>query len=145
MKNILALCIGVFALTISFLAFCGDKKGAGQGPSNSKRNSFTENKQWEQRLNERLRSGMEVHMIKPVSGTNFIGKTLDFEWTTSKPLKLFLGLLNNENKEIFYKEVAGNKVSISATEYELKPGLYYWVLESEEDVLTVGKLYYKKK
>jgi hypothetical protein len=122
---------------------------AGQNPAakggTTKSAPFAENKQWEQRLSDRLRSSAELHLISPISGTNYDGDRLVFEWTPGKKQKIFLGLMNNENKEIFYKEVSGNKVVLLASEINLSPGLYYWVLENEEDVLSVGKVFYKKK
>lgn len=122
---------------------------AGQNPASkggtTKLSSFADNKQWEQRLSDRLRSSAELHLISPISGTNYDGDRIVFEWTPGKKQKIFLGLMNNENKEIFYKEVTGNKVVLMASEINLAPGLYYWVVENEEDVLSVGKIFYKKK
>jgi hypothetical protein len=110
-----------------------------------KKSSFTENKQWENRLNERQRSGPEARMVSPVSGTNIDADKIEFAWENVPATgKLFLGLLSNDNKEVFYKEVSGTKTTLHPKDILLKPGLSYWVLESEEDVLTVGKFYFKK-
>jgi hypothetical protein len=120
--------------------------GGIQKPAKSlKKSTFTENKQWELRLNERQRSGSEVRMNAPVSGSNFTENKIEFSWENG-PIsgKLFLGLLTNENKEVFYQEVTGNKFFLNTKEINLKPGLYYWTLESEEDVLSVGKFYFRK-
>jgi hypothetical protein len=46
--------------------------------------------------------------------------------------------------EVFYREVFDSQALIDAKENNLKPGLYYWVLESEQDVLAVGKFYFRK-
>lgn len=127
------------ACTLSVSSF------ADKGSKQAKPSSFTENKQWEQRLNDRLRSGTDLQMVKPVSGTNYTAKTIEFEWGTPANHKMFLGLLNNENKEVYYQEVKGTKAVISVQELGLKPGLYYWILESEEEVLTLGKFFYQKK
>lgn len=134
-----------FFLVSGYSAICGVKGTDDGGQGKSKNSSFTENKQWELRLTEKLRSTVEFRMKKPLNGANFNGNSLEFEWEPVNGKKLFLGLLNNENKEIYYKEVTGNKASITASEVNLNPGLFYWVLESEEDILTVGKLFYKKK
>jgi hypothetical protein len=108
-------------------------------------NTFSENKQWEQRLNEKLRSGQEVRMVTPISGINYDSDKIEFAWENSPSGKLFLGLLSNENQEILYKEVTGNKMTLDTKRINLKPGLYYWVFESEQDVLTLGKFFFKKK
>lgn len=132
------------ALTLPVVGSFGGQNPGSKGGS-TKPASFTENKQWELRLSERLRSSSELHLLSPLSGTNYEGDRLTFEWAPGKKQKIFLGLMNNENKEIFYKEVTGNKIVLLATEINLSPGLYYWVVENEEDVLSVGKLFYKKK
>jgi len=116
-----------------------------QKAAKAAKSPFVENKQWEHRLNEKLRSGNEVRMVSPVSGLNYTDDKIEFEWQNSPNGKLFLGILSNQNKEVLYKEVSGNKVRLSSKEIKLLPGLYYWVLESEEEVLTVGKFLYRKK
>lgn len=148
MKNI-AFSTFVFlsSVFVPILVLAGQNPGGGggKGATTSKSSPFSENKQWELRLSDRLRSTVEIHLISPVSGANVDGDKITFEWTGGKKQKIFLGLMNNENKEVFYKEVTGNKVILSVKELGLTPGLYYWVLENEEDVLNVGKLFFRKK
>jgi len=132
----------LFSLIFSYLTFAGQ-----DGKSKSGKKPFTvfsENKQWEIRLKEKLRSGQEVRMVAPISGINYDGDKLEFAWENCPPGKLFLGLLSNENKEVMYREVSGTKNTVVPKDINLKPGLYYWVLESEEDILTIGKFFYKK-
>ena len=119
--------------------------GQGAKPAGEKKSSFSDNKQWEQRLLEKQRSVNEIRVKSPLLGTNYQGDQLTFEWENSRSEKMFLGLMSNENKEILYKEVSGNKNVIETKDLGLKPGLYYWVLESEDDILAVGKFYYKRK
>jgi hypothetical protein len=138
-----SLFFSFYLLTFSFLGLTAQS----QKPQPKKKvfNSFSENKQWEQRLNEKLRSGQEVRMVTPISGINYDSDKIEFVWQNSPSGKLFLGLLSNENQEVLYKEVTGNKFIIDAKQINLKPGLYYWVFESEQDVLTLGKFFFKKK
>jgi len=133
----------LFSLIFSHLSFAGQdrKPKSGKTPFTV----FSENKQWEIRLREKLRSGQEVRMVAPISGINYEGKKIEFAWENCPPGKLFLGLLSNENKEVMYREVSGTKNTVITKDINLKPGLYYWVLESEEDVLTIGKFFYQKK
>jgi hypothetical protein len=91
-----------------------------------------------------LRSGREIKMISPTSGINYTDDKIEFQWENGPSGKMFLGLLSNENKEVLYKEVSKNNAIIPTKEIKLKPGLYYWVLETEEDILTVGKFFFKK-
>jgi len=108
-------------------------------------NAFELNKLWEIRLKEKVRSSSrEVKVLSPISGANFSDDMIEFEWDGVFSKKLFLGLLNNRNKEIFYKEIAGRKFTLSGSEAKLKPGLYYWILESENETLCLGKFYFKK-
>lgn len=129
---------------ISISSIAGVGQTQKEKASLAKSKPFAENKNWEMRLNDRLRSSTDIQLISPISGTNYDSDRLVFEWNAGKKQKVFLGLMNNENKEVFYKEVVGNKVVILASEIKLTPGLYYWVLENEADVLNVGKLFYKK-
>lgn len=133
--------------TVSFFAFASVLAGNGQGSKTGgeKKSTFSENKQWEQRLSEKLRSVNEVRIKSPLFGTNYQSEQITFEWEYGHSEKMFLGLMSNENKEVFYKEVNGSKKVIDTKEIALKPGLYYWVLESEDDILAVGKFFYKKK
>ena len=84
-------------------------------------------------------------MVAPITGINYDGDKIEFSWENCPSGKLFLGLLSNENKEVMYREVYETKSTVVTKDIHLKPGLYYWVLESEEDVLTIGKFFYKKK
>jgi hypothetical protein len=132
----------IFLLIFSHLSFAGQDKKPKTGKTPF--NSFSENKQWEIRLKEKLRSGQEVRMVSPISGINYSGEKIEFSWENCPSGKIFLGILSNENKEILYKEVSGTKSTLLTKKINLKPGLYYWVLETEEDVLTTGKFFFKK-
>jgi hypothetical protein len=132
----------IFLLIFNHLTISGQDKKPKPGKITS--NAFSENKQWEIRLKEKLRSGQDVRMVSPISGINYKGDKIEFSWENCPSGRVFLGLLSNENKEIMYKEVSGSKTTITPKEINLKPGLYYWVLETEEDVLTTGKFFYKK-
>ena len=132
----------IFLLIFSYLAIARQDKKPKSGKTTS--NAFSENKQWEIRLKEKLRSGQDVQMVSPISGINYTGDKIEFSWENCPSGRIFLGLLTNENKEIIYMEVSGSKTTIVPKDVNLKPGLYYWVLETEEDVLTTGKFFYRK-
>ena len=90
--------------------------GQGAKAAGEKKSSFSDNKQWEQRLLEKQRSVNEIRVKSPLLGTNYQGDQLTFEWENSRSEKMFLGLMSNENKEILYKEVSGNKNVIETKE-----------------------------
>lgn len=137
--------LSFFVILFLFQAKVLAGNGQASKPAGKKKSTFNENKHWEQRLSEKLRSTNEVRMKSPLFGTNYQSDQIAFEWENGHSDKMFLGLMSNENKEVFYKEVSGSKKVIDTKEIALKPGLYYWVLESEDDILAVGKFYYKKK
>lgn len=143
----------IFYLVLTHFVFLGysfpviSQAGDGKNARTSaeKKSTFTVNRQWEQRLADLNRSGEDVKVISPKAGLNLQSDDIVFEWSSGTEKNMFLGLLSNENKEVFYKEVNGNRAVIDAKSISLKPGLYYWVLESEDDILALGKFLYKKK
>jgi len=68
------------------------------------------------------------------------GSTLPFQWKQDAEQSLQLIVLDNLGKELFRK-------AISAANFEWttpkRPGLYYWKLESEEELLYTGKFLLK--
>lgn len=139
---LLVSCI-FLTLSLAVNSHAGDGKYPKSG--SEKKSSFRANRQWEQRITDLQRSGDEVKIISPKPGANFQSEEIVFEWNHGLEKNMFLGLLTNENKEVYYKEVSGNRTIVEARSLGLKPGLYYWVLESEEDIQALGKFFYKKK
>lgn len=62
--------------------------------------------------------------------------SLRFSWRSPDSEKLYLKILNNKGSELFAFTVESNQYLFSQ---KLKPGLYYWKLENEDDLLFVGK------
>ena len=114
-------------------------------PIKDPNSTFSENRQWEMRLNERLRSAPELRMVSPISGMNYTGNSVVFEWMYGRNQKIFLGILDNKNREVFYQEVKYSRLVVPFHKKGFKPGLYYYVLENEEDILAVGKFFSKRK
>jgi hypothetical protein len=102
---------------------------------------FPTNKSWENRLISRLRSEYNtVLKAEPALGTVIEGDTISFRWSLKqKNDKVFIGVLDYLNNEVFYEEVNGDSYSFSAKSKKLKDGVYYWILESETDVLHASK------
>lgn len=102
---------------------------------------FPTNKSWENRLNSPLRSEYNAILkAEPVLGTVIEVDTIYFRWSLkNKNDKVFIGVLDYLNNEVFFEEVNGNTYSFSAKSKKLKDGVYYWILESETDVLHASK------
>ncbi len=68
------------------------------------------------------------------------GSTISFQWKQDADQALQLIVLDNLGKELF-------REAIAATQFEWttpkRPGLYYWKLESEEELLYTGKFLLK--
>ena len=57
-----------------------------------------------------------------------------FEWENN--ISLNLSILNNEEEEQIVESVSGVQFELSS---KLDPGIYYWKLETEDDLLHLGK------
>jgi len=84
------------------------------------------------------RRGADLELISPVQQAVFqLGENILFEWTGTIDEALFLQIENNKGEEV-------HQTALSALRFDYKPdlppGLYYWRLESEEDLLMLGRL-----
>lgn len=61
-----------------------------------------------------------------------------FQWEETEEEPIYLKILNNQAIELYSFTPENNQVLFTE---KLKPGLYYWKLESEEDLLFVGKFF----
>ncbi len=101
--------------------------------------AFEPNDQLEALVGDVTRSG-QVKIKSPATGQGFKpGEIIKFEWEGAEP-GLEIVILNN-NDEIFFRDRAsGRELNRQAPG---TPGLYYWKLETEEDLLYVGKFLVK--
>lgn len=75
--------------------------------------------------------------VQPKNGKELkIGEAVVFSWQYPPEEPLTLRLLNNREEEAFSYPVEGNRFTAPAA---LQPGLYYWKLETADDLLHVGK------
>jgi len=88
----------------------------------------------EEMLADVSRSEM-VTVFSPEIGQKYHGHLL-FQWDGTGEEKIYIKILNNQGDEIEYLE--SNKGEIQFNK-KLNTGLYYWKLESEDDLLFVGK------
>ena len=80
-----------------------------------------------------------IKIDKPqLDATLKVGQIISFAWQQSEQVPFFLIVLTN-NEEILLR----TEVSSGTYDYKekLPPGLYYWKLETEDDLVHVGKFF----
>jgi len=90
-------------------------------------------------------SDVSISILSPQTGENFDG-TILFQWEIKKEGDLFSGpfdlkILNNQEGLIHSERVHGNQLKL---ERRLTPGLYYWTLEDNGEMLILGKFFVSK-
>jgi hypothetical protein len=65
-----------------------------------------------------------------------VGKSITFKWAHVPGKGLILRIIDNAGKDVHSVRTAKNGYVFKGT---LKPGLYYWKLESKDELLFVGK------
>ena len=76
-----------------------------------------------------------VSVISPKNGAAIKGDIF-FQWEITGNDTAYLKILNNRGNELLSFALSANQVLVTE---KLDPGLYYWKLESEEDLLYWGK------
>jgi len=100
--------------------------------------SYRNNRVLDNFINRNVRSETIVQVISP-SIADTLNEPISFKWTQPEGINLFtLILLDNKNKTIYKKNIDGNQITYSGI---LKPGLYYWKIESNGKLEAVGKFY----
>lgn len=98
--------------------------------------NFTPSDNLESLIGEIVRSD-NLEIISPNENISVRpGEQINFSWSTSLEEALFLIIVDNEENEIQEIEIDSSNYTYIVNQ---EPGLYYWKLESEEDLLYVGK------
>jgi len=82
-----------------------------------------------------------LEALLPKNGSDVQGEIV-FKWQGESPTGLQLKILNNHEEALFTSPVQGTQLVFKE---KLKPGLYYWKLETEEELLHIGKFYVERK
>ena len=77
-----------------------------------------------------------ITVLTPKIGEKITGEIL-FQWEGIDEKQIYLKILNNKGAVLFSLITENNKYRFTQ---KLNPGLYYWKLESDDDVLFVGKI-----
>jgi hypothetical protein len=108
--------------------------------SYKKNKNFKINPNLEYMINSQLRD--ESIKVNSPANNSIVNNNIVFAWESfpSKPIQL--KILNNQNDILFEYSIQTNKFVLKET---LSPGLYYWKLENQTDLLHVGKFFIEKQ
>jgi len=96
----------------------------------------------ESMIEETYRSELSLKIITPKIGQELKGNNLiSFQWKGKSDKKLKLEIFNNKSGKI--GEIKGFTDNKAVLNKKLQPGLYYWKLETENDLLYLGKFIIK--
>lgn len=99
--------------------------------------NFVPSESMEQLLADQLRSA-GLALVQPANEkVQNWRKGITFTWTGSAEEELSLRLEDNRGRILHEDTFTGLKVTL---QLDLEPGVYYWRLESEEDLLMLGRL-----
>ena len=98
--------------------------------------NFIPSEQLEGLSGEVFRSGGFEALSPSINQTFSPGSEILFQWKLDANTPLQLIVLNNIGKEIFRQEVSATTWAWTSPK---RPGLYYWKLESTEELLYTGK------
>jgi hypothetical protein len=101
------------------------------------------------RVNPNLESMLDTHyrstgiqIISPVNNSTFnAGSDIHFAWKPAPQGSVTLKIINNKNEVAYDYKVSGGEFVFNQ---KLAPGLYYWKLENQKDLLCIGKFLVKR-
>lgn len=93
-----------------------------------------------------LKSDQFVLEAQPANDETFKKPEIEFRWTlqdeyaeNAGPLEL--RILNNKQKQMYSFKVSENRLAFAK---KLEPGLYYWALLSEDEMIYLGRFFLRK-
>lgn len=102
---------------------------------------FKVNPNLESMIDSRYRSA-GIQIISPLNNSTFnVGNDIDFTWKPVPQGSLTLKIINNKNEVAYDYKVSGGEFVFNQ---KLAPGLYYWKLENQKDLLCIGKFLVKR-
>jgi len=84
-----------------------------------------------------------IKVLSPKNGITVKDEIL-FNWESEIERQLHLKILNNGEDVLHKFTPKKNQLLFNITESKLDPGLYYWKLESDEELLQLGKFFVKE-
>jgi hypothetical protein len=98
--------------------------------------NFKINPNLEYMINSQSRN-ISIQIISPKNNSSF-EKEIKFSWEPSNSKNLQIKILDNKNNVLWQYSVKKDEFLLKE---KLSPGLYYWKLENQSDLLYVGKFY----
>jgi hypothetical protein len=98
--------------------------------------AFAVNPNLESMVGSRSR-GLSIEVYSPPNQATLIGE-IAFSWKDFRRESLSLVIVNNRNDAVFRNPVSGGSFLFRGT---LRPGCYYWKLESPAELYYVGKFF----
>lgn len=89
-------------------------------------------------VGQSFRSTNGIKVESPKDGETLTGKT-EFAWSVGSRMEVTLKILDNRGLLVLEKTTEENKLQLDLS--NLVQGLYYWKLETEYDLLHVGKFF----
>lgn len=90
---------------------------------------------FEEMLSSNLRAPT-LNILSPHPGQKVENGKIRFEWQADEPGPFYLKILNNRGRDVVAIETEQHRVVVTQ---KLSPGLYYWKLETREELLFLGK------
>lgn len=110
---------------------------------------FNVNPYYEELITENIRaySGVLDKVISPAIGDTISDSHIFFKFRLSVDQPVSITLLDNKEEKIFSDEVDNHQfpdIEYKVNTAPLKPALYYWRIEDENEVLYISKFYFVK-
>ena len=100
--------------------------------------NFAESEDLEYLIDQQVRGSEDFTLVSPEMGIT-VSKEIYFKWLSGTKEQLDLVILNNREEVLFKFTLTDNELIFDAADNELEPGLYYWKLESENELFYIGK------
>jgi len=97
--------------------------------------NFQPSPMFEEMLSSNLRSSA-LNILAPQPGQKVESGHIRFEWQGDESGPFYVKILDNRGREVAAVNTEQRRVLVRE---KLPPGLYYWKLETEEDLLFLGK------
>ena len=95
-------------------------------------------------IDQGYRDNNFVKVLSPQNGITVQDEVL-FNLVSETEQKLYLKILNNEEDLLHKFTLDKNRLLFNIIENKIDPGLYYWKLENDEELLQLGNFFVKEK
>ena len=104
--------------------------------------NFTLAPELESQISQVYRSSITVDVVSPKIAEEFENE-ITFSWKLNEKQPLTLKILDNKENIVKNEASVTSPVDLALSTEKFNPGLYYWKLETENDLLYVGKFFVK--